>query len=64
MVRSKSQGFCFFYLTVVRGSLVVANVLYSNIVVSEFELHSRYYIHFRSNTFRKVMKSLNDLAMG
>ena len=28
------------------------------IVVSEFELHSRYYFHFRTNTFREGMKLL------
>ena len=33
----------------VRG--VVANVLYSNIVVREFEPQSLYYVHFWTNTF-------------
>ena len=28
----------------------VANVLDSDILVSEFELQSRYYVHFRTNT--------------
>ena len=29
---------------------VVANVLDYDIVVYEFELHPRYYVHFRTNT--------------
>ena len=32
---------------------VAANVLYCNIVVSDFELQSSYYVHFWINTFRK-----------
>ena len=32
---------------------VVANVIYCDIVVSEFELVSRYHAHFRTNTLRK-----------
>ena len=34
---------------------VVANVLHSDIVVSEFELQSRYYIHFGTNNLWKGM---------
>ena len=34
------------------------------IVVREFKLQSRYYIHFRTNTLGKGMKSLILLAMG
>ena len=43
-----------------RGSLcsVVANVLDCDKVESEFEFQSGYYVHFRTNTFRKGMKSL------
>ena len=33
---------------------VVANVLYCDIVVSEFELQLCYYIHFRTNARRKA----------
>ena len=34
---------------------VVANVLNYDIVVSEFEIHSYFYIHFQTNTFDKGM---------
>ena len=34
------------------------------IVVSEFELQSRYYIHFQTNTFGKDMNLLILLCMG
>ena len=34
------------------------------IVVSEFELKSRYYVHFRINIFGKGMNLLILLAMG
>ena len=34
---------------------VVANVLDCDIVVSEFELLSRYYVHFRTNALGKGM---------
>ena len=37
---------------------VVANMLDSDIVVNEFKLHSRYYIHFKTNTFGKGLKPL------
>ena len=37
---------------------VVSNVLDCDIVVSEFELNSRYYGHFRTNTLQKDMKPL------
>ena len=36
----------------------VANVLGCNIVVSEFELQLRYYIHFQTNTLGKHINSL------
>ena len=42
---------------------VVANVLDCLIVVSEFELHSRYYVNFWINTFGKGMNSFPS-AMG
>ena len=34
------------------------------IVVSDFELQSRYYVHFRTNTLGKGMNSLILPAMG
>ena len=34
---------------------VVANMLNCNLKVSEFDLWSRYYVHFRTNTLGKVM---------
>ena len=38
---------------------VVANVLDFDIVVNEFELQSRYYVHFRTNTLGKDINPLN-----
>ena len=37
---------------------VELNVKDCEIIISEFELQSRYYVHFRTNTFEKVMKSV------
>ena len=37
---------------------VVVNVLDCDIVINEFEFQSRYYVHFRANTFGKGMNSL------
>ena len=37
---------------------VVANVVDCDLVVSEFELQSRYYVNFRTNTFGKGMNFL------
>ena len=37
---------------------VRAKVWDCNIVVSEFKLQSRYYVHFWTNTFRKSMNSV------
>ena len=45
-----------------RGLMVKA--LACGIVVSEFELQSRYYVHFRKNTLGKHMKPLILPAMG
>ena len=39
-------------------------VLNGNIVVSEFELKSRYYVHFRTNTLGKGMNTLILQTMG
>ena len=36
----------------------MANVQDYDIVVNEFELQSRYYVHFRTNTLGKGMKPL------
>ena len=44
--------------------IVVVNVLGWGIVVSEFELQSCYYVHFRTNTLGKGMNPLVLLAMG
>ena len=38
---------------------LVANVSDYNIVVSEFELQSRYYVHFRTIPLGKVLTSLS-----
>ena len=45
-----------------RGVMVKA--LYCGIVVSEFELQSPYYFHFRANSLGKGMKPLILPAMG
>ena len=43
----------------------VANVLDCDILVSEFEFRSRYYVYFRTNNFRKGMNpSPYPSAMG
>ena len=41
-----------------RPSDLVTNVLDYDIAVSEFEPQSRYYVHFRINTFEKSMTSI------
>ena len=35
-----------------------ARGLMANVVISEFELQSRYYVHFRINTFEKFVTPL------
>ena len=45
-----------------RGVMVKA--MDCGIVVSEFVIHSRYYVHFRANTIRKGMSPLILPAMG
>ena len=53
---------CVFYLlvgaysTLTRG--VMVKVMACGIVVSEFVLQSRYYVHFQANTLRKGMNPL------
>ena len=42
----------------------MANVLDRDIVVSVFELQSRYYVIFQTNTLGNSMKPLIPLAMG
>ena len=41
---------------------VVTNILDCCITASEFQFQSRYYVHFRSNTFGKGMNSLNPYS--
>ena len=43
---------------------VMVKSLDCGIVVSEFELQPSYYVHFRTNTFRKAVKSLILPAIG
>ena len=42
----------------------MVKVMDSRIVVNEFELHSRYYVHFRANTLGKIMSPFILPAMG
>ena len=41
----------------------MAKVVDSDTVVSEFELLLRYYVHFRTNTFRRGMNPIISFAM-
>ena len=43
---------------------VIVKAMYCGIVVSEFVLQSRYYVHFRANTPGKSMNPLILPAMG
>ena len=43
---------------------VLGNALDCDIVVSNFETQSRYYVHFMINTLRKDVHSLVSLSMG
>ena len=43
---------------------VAANVMDYDIVVSEFELRSRYYVHFRANIFGKGINFIILSAKG
>ena len=43
---------------------VMVKAMDCEIVVSEFKLQSRYYVHFRANTLGKVMNPLILPAMG
>ena len=45
-------------------SRVVANTLDCDFVAHEFKLQSRYFVHFRINTFRKGINSLNPRTIG
>ena len=42
----------------------MADMLDCNIIVSNFEFQSRFYIHFRINTPGKGMNSFISLALG
>ena len=42
----------------------MANILDFDIIVNEFELKSRYYIHFQTNTFGEGTNHLISPAMG
>ena len=43
---------------------VIIKAIDWGIVISKFELHSRYYVHFRKNTIGKGMNPLILPAMG
>ena len=43
---------------------VIVKAMDCGIVVSEFELQSRYYVHFRANTFVKGMNPFILLVIG
>ena len=43
---------------------VMVKAMDYEIVISEFELQSRYYVHFRANTLMKGMNPLILLVMG
>ena len=55
-VISRTQGGC--------PCGVMVKAMDCGIVVSEFELQLRYYVHFRANTLGKSMNPLILLAMG
>ena len=46
------------------GSVLVVKAVVGEILVSEFELQSRYYVHFLTNTLWKGMNTLILPAMG
>ena len=48
-----------FLIVVIQEKCVVVNVLDCDIVVSEFKLQSRYYVHFRANNLMKDMNPFN-----
>ena len=54
----------FLTLEIRRLRVVEANVLNRDILVSEFELQSCYYIHFRTNIHGKGMNLLFPLSYG
>ena len=60
---------CYCYIAILGNiwgcpSGVMVKATDSGIVVSEFVLHSRYYVHFRANTLGKGMNPLILPAMG
>ena len=42
----------------IEGDIVVVNLLDYDIVISKFELESRYYINFRTNTYKEMINHL------
>ena len=50
--------YLYIYIYIGRGEVSVAKVLDCDIVVSEFELVSHYYINFQTNTHGKGMNPL------
>ena len=55
-----------FHIDLFEGRLrsVVAKVLYCGLEVSEFELQSCYYVHFRTNSLGKDMSIFIPQAVG
>ena len=53
-----------FSFNIFLGGVLVVKALDCGIVVREFVLQSRYYVHFRANTLEKGMSPLNLPAMG
>ena len=68
--RTVSCYLCFIFVTESLSSTggcpsgVMVKAMDCRIVVSEFVLQSRYYVHFRANTHGKGMNPLVLLAMG
>ena len=63
MCKNKN-GFCWnLSTTKYRWGVLVVKTMDCEIVVSEFILQSRYYVHFWANTLRKGMNPLILLAM-
>ena len=58
-----NSAFCVYFLWV-NPCDIVANVLECDLIVSEFELQSRYYIHFQTNTLGKHIYPLIHPSYG
>ena len=72
-VRTQCSGYKCWYLTLIilfiktqsfAGVVLVVTAMDCGIVVREFVLQSRYYLHFRANTLGKGMNPLILPAMG